>query len=85
MDMTCSFESPDGCYMFPRAVQRGTKFQDYWVPSLAGLHKPEKDHSLGSGKYHKVSNISRTKSQSLTDSRLVLQLPLPNPLKPGVK
>ena len=36
--------------------------------------------------YRKISDISRTKSQNLNDSRLVvLQLTLPNPLKPGVK
>ena len=35
--------------------------------------------------YRKVSNIRCTKSQNLNDSRLVLQLALPNPLKPGVK
>ena len=29
--------------------------------------------------------IGRTNSQNLTDSRLVLQLSLPNPFKPGVK
>ena len=32
-----------------------------------------------------ISNISRTHSQKLHDSRLVLQLSLANPLKPGVK
>ena len=35
--------------------------------------------------YRKISNISHTKSQNLNDSRLVFQLSLPNPLKPGVK
>ena len=35
--------------------------------------------------YRKISNIRRIKSQNLNVSRLVLQLPLPNPLKPGVK
>ena len=35
--------------------------------------------------YHKISNISHTKSQNLNDPGLVLQLTLPNPLKPGVK
>ena len=35
--------------------------------------------------HRKVSNIRRTKSQNLNDSRLVLQLSLPNRLKPGVK
>ena len=35
--------------------------------------------------YRKVSNIRRTKYQNLNDSRLVLQLSVPNPLKPSVK
>ena len=35
--------------------------------------------------HHNVSNIRRTKSLNLNDSRLVLQLCAPNPLKPGVK
>ena len=35
--------------------------------------------------YLKLSNISRTKSRNLNDSRLMLQLPFPNPLKSGVK
>ena len=32
--------------------------------------------------YRKISKTSRNKSQNLYDSRLVLELPLPNPLKP---
>ena len=35
--------------------------------------------------YRQVSNISRTKSQHLKDSRTVLRLSLPNSLKPDVK
>ena len=35
--------------------------------------------------YRQVSNISRTKSQHLKDSRTVLRLSLPNLLKPDVK
>ena len=35
--------------------------------------------------YRKIFNISRTKSQKLNDSSLVLLLSLPNQLKPGVK
>ena len=35
--------------------------------------------------YHQISNISRTKSKQWTVSRLVFQLPWPNPLKPDVK
>ena len=35
--------------------------------------------------YRKLSNIRRTYSQNLNDSRRLLQLSLPNQLKPGVK
>ena len=35
--------------------------------------------------YRQISNISHTKSQTLHVSHLVLQLSLPNPLKPGIK
>ena len=35
--------------------------------------------------YRKISNIRRTKSPNLNVSRLVLQLSLPNPMKPVVK
>ena len=35
--------------------------------------------------YRKTSSINRTKSQNLNVSSLVLQLPLLNPLKPGVE
>ena len=35
--------------------------------------------------HRKVPNISRTETQTLNDSRLVLQLSLPNTLKSGVK
>ena len=35
--------------------------------------------------YRKISNISRTKSKNLNDSRLVLPLSLLNPLKAGDK
>ena len=35
--------------------------------------------------YRQVSNIRRTKSQHLKDSRTLLRLSLPNPFKPDVK
>ena len=35
--------------------------------------------------YLKMSTIRRTEPQNLNDSRLILQLPLPNPLTPGIK
>ena len=40
---------------------------------------------VGMNQYRKVSNIRRTKCQNLNDSRLVLQLPVPNPVKPSIK
>ena len=36
-------------------------------------------------KYRQVSNISCTKPQYLKDSRTILRLSLPNPLKPDIK
>ena len=42
---------------------------------------PQRPH----GKNSKISKIRHNKSQNLNDSRLVLQLSLSNPLKPGVK
>ena len=47
----------------------------FWISS--GLMKE--------GIYRKISTIRRTKSSNLIVSRLVLQLSLLNPLKPGVK
>ena len=35
--------------------------------------------------YRKISEIRHSKHQNLNKSRLILQLPLPNTLKPGVK
>ena len=43
------------------------------------------EHVLGDGSVKEISNISRTKSPNFHVSRLVLQLSLPNPMKPGVK
>ena len=40
---------------------------------------------VGNNMYRKTSSISRTKFQNLNDSCPLLQLSLPNPLKPGVK
>ena len=54
------------------------------------LHDPMTGHriwatAMPSVQYRQVSNIRRTKSQNLKDSRTVLWLSLPNPLKPDVK
>ena len=35
--------------------------------------------------YRKISNIRPTQNQNLNDSRLIMQLPLPNPFKPYVE
>ena len=53
--------------------------QNSGIPVNSKLHKICYMYTL----YRKISNIRRTKSQNLNDSRLVLQLSLPNPLKTG--
>ena len=45
----------------------------------------EENDSTRTTTYRKLSNIRRTKSQNLNDSRLVLHLSSPNLLNPGVK
>ena len=42
-------------------------------------------YALHHKEYRKLSHVRRTKFHNLYDFRLVLQLYLPNPLKPGVK
>ena len=44
-----------------------------------------KDQNSDESMYRQVSNLRRTKSQHLKDSRTVLRLSLSNPLKPDVK
>ena len=51
---------------------------------LSALHK-ENMFIVYNKEYRKISNIRCTKSPNLNVSRLLLQLPLPNPMKPGVK
>ena len=43
------------------------------------------DFILEKNTYSKISNISHTQSPNINVSHLVLQLSVPNPLKPGVK
>ena len=57
---------------------------------LSHIYLPCSPNSIKQGlrcgnMYRQVSNIRRTKSQHLKDSRIVLRLSLPNPLKPDVK
>ena len=56
-----------------------------WVILLVVFVAVDEPLALCMVVYHKVSNIRCTKSENLSDCRLVLQLPLANPLKPGVK
>ena len=49
------------------------------------LHCVSERGTRGVTTYRKLSNIRRTKSENLSGCRLVLQLSLANPLKPGIK
>ena len=54
----------------------------------SGFNIADKTGTIMAAVYHvycKISNIKGTKSQNLNVSRLILQLSLPNPMKPGVK
>ena len=56
------------------------------LTKLSHVNMPSLGHiSLRKYIYPKVYNLSRTKFQNLNDSRPVLQLSLPNLLKPCVK
>ena len=57
-----------------------THFPQNWRKSTAKI-----DIIIFEFHYRQTSNIGYTKSQNLNDSRLILKLYLPNPLKPGVK
>ena len=50
-----------------------------------GISHPKASGEARWKSYRKLSNIRRTKSQNLNDSRLVLHLSLRNLLKPGVE
>ena len=49
VDMACSFDANEDCYMFSRAVQRSTDYKDIWFDSLAQSHSPVIDNTLESG------------------------------------
>ena len=53
-----------------------------WVGGVLAAGQPYIQHNEN---YRKIFNITRTKSPNLNVSRLVLQLSLPNPMKPDVK
>ena len=52
---------------------------------LKGRSHTDSQSDLWESMYRKISNIRSTKSPNLNVSRLVVQLSLPNPMKPGVK
>ena len=57
-----------------------SKFFISWCPS-----HDQNCNQISNSTYCQTSNIRCTESQNLNVSRLLLQLTLPNPLKPGVK
>ena len=74
-------------YMLAKTITVGVAiFLPYITIDNAACHtKRWLSYVMSFSYYRKVSNIRRTKSQNLNASRLILQLSLPNPLKPGVK
>ena len=60
---------------------------DVWWPFMVWCYfvRTSADITEEQWYYRQVSNIRRTKSQHLKDSRTVLRPSLPNPLKPDVK
>ena len=65
-----------------REESRDLKKAFFWHSEACGNNSLE---SQGMACYCKTSNICHTKSQNLNVSHLILQLSLPNPLKPDVK
>ena len=57
------------------------------MPGVSLINRDELNHQqiCVIDKYHKISNISCTTSPNFNVSRLVVQVSLPNPMKPGVK
>ena len=81
----------DNCmFVIRRLIYLGIKWQCVENPwnvtaALQNLHWLVSLFEISYSKYSQVSNIRRTKSQHLKDSRTVLRLSLPNPLKPYAK
>ena len=68
-----------GAYFY----QEGTSSQSMFIDRLFPQLRPSPITTDIT--YRKTSSLSRTKSQNFNVSHLVLQLTLPNPLKPNVK
>ena len=76
--------------VYSKELQKSATLVSVLLLSLAGLFPHHgtvyPGHATtGHANYRQTSDIRRTKSQHLNVSRLVLQLSLPSPLKPGVK
>ena len=59
--------------------------RNYWFNIAATPSRGQWAKVDQSRAYHQISNIRYTQSPNINVSRVVLQLSLPNPLKPGVK
>ena len=83
LEILLSCTKPSISWHLPRTAMRllVAKECQSWSPSLCHFSAPTPKWAH----YRKISNIRRTKSPSLNVSLLVLQLSLPNPMKPGFK
>ena len=72
------------CFQTPKAVLSGIVASVKPLRTCM-LYSKGESRATHCSTYRKISNIRRINSPNLNVSRLVLQLSLPNPLKPGVK
>ena len=77
--LTFILPRPQCCEVDPHLIEALWGFGYHWL----GYERPSPLGLIAN--YRKTSSISRTNSQNLNVSRLVLQLSDPYPLKPGVK
>ena len=74
------------CFVPGKDMPHSYPFLDYCGSQSFVMHKGQQQQVKSLLYYYcKISNIRCIKSENLNDSRLLLQLSLPNPLKPGVK
>ena len=84
--LTLSYQIRYIVRMFLHIVKfAGYTSSDIIVPSDTNYLRQEESYYINYSQYRQFSNIRRTQSPNINVSRLVLQLSLPNPLKPGVK
>ena len=72
-------------YVYNDVIQNALRYNEKScaILSVRGLHAV--NTASQTSKYRQNSNTIRTKSDYLKVSRFILQLSLPNPLKPGFK